>query len=295
MSDGLSSMRVFQPYPHVLAFYDGRVPGYRFAEGFNWVDDGAMSLGIVSYAIVDGKSALVYDTHTTLAHARAVRRELEARGVRDITVVLSHWHLDHVAGNEVFADWPIWACARTASHLAKRKAAIEAGTCEGPPAISPLILPTRTYEGSAVLRVGTRDVKLLEFDIHSDDATVLWLEDDRLLLAGDTLEDTVTYVVEPHALGTHRTELDRLKLLAPAKILPNHGAPDVIASGGYDPSFIAATQSYIDKLLAIKAGLVSAETPLRTLLSPELQSGALRYFDAYEPVHARNVALAVGS
>jgi glyoxylase-like metal-dependent hydrolase (beta-lactamase superfamily II) len=284
-------MRVLQPYPHVLAFYDGRVPGYRFAEGFNWVDDGALSLGIASYAVVDGKSALVYDTHTTLAHARAVRRELEDRGVRDITVVLSHWHLDHVAGNEVFADRPIWASARTASHLAKNKAEIEAGTREGPPVISPLILPTHTFEGSAVLRVGRRDVKLLEFDIHSDDATVLWLEGDRLLFAGDTLEDTVTYVVEPHALATHRRELDRMKQLAPAKILPNHGDPDVIACGGYDPSFISATQSYIDKLLAIKAGLVAAETPLRALLAPELRSGALRYFAAYEPVHARNVEL----
>ena len=36
----------------------------------NWVDQGALSLGIASYAIVDGGEALVYDTHVSVEHAR---------------------------------------------------------------------------------------------------------------------------------------------------------------------------------------------------------------------------------
>ena len=40
-------MRVLRPHPAIFAFYDGRVPGYRFAEEPNWVDEGALALGIL--------------------------------------------------------------------------------------------------------------------------------------------------------------------------------------------------------------------------------------------------------
>ena len=130
-------LRVLDPARGILAFYDGRVEDYRFAEGPNWVDDGALSLGIASYALVEGDEALVYDTHISVDHARFIRTALEARGVRRFTVVLSHWHLDHVAGTAAFADCEIIANRRTAAHLERRKAAIEAGTHDGPPAIKP--------------------------------------------------------------------------------------------------------------------------------------------------------------
>ncbi len=65
-------MRVLEPGPEILAFYDGRGEGYRFDPKPNWVDDGALGLGIASYAIVDGDEALVHDTGTTLADGRFV-------------------------------------------------------------------------------------------------------------------------------------------------------------------------------------------------------------------------------
>ena len=101
----------------MLAFYDGRIEGYRFAEGPNWVDEGAIELGIASYAIVDGTEALVYDTHVSVEHARFVREALEAEGASEFTVVLSHWHLDHVAGTAAFPGAEVIASERTAEHL----------------------------------------------------------------------------------------------------------------------------------------------------------------------------------
>ena len=126
------------PHDGVLAFYDGRVDGYRFDRAPHWVDEGALSLGIASYAIVSDREALVYDTHVSIEHARRIRRVLEAEGVRRFTVVLSHWHLDHVAGNAVFEDCEIIASERTSELLAQFKPAIERGEQEGPPPIDPL-------------------------------------------------------------------------------------------------------------------------------------------------------------
>ena len=45
----ISHLRVFHPFENIYAFYDGRIEGYRFAPDDNWVDDGALSLGIASY------------------------------------------------------------------------------------------------------------------------------------------------------------------------------------------------------------------------------------------------------
>jgi cyclase len=282
-------MRVLEPGPGILAFYDGRVEGYRFDPEPNWVDDGALSLGVAVYAIVDGDEALVHDTGTTLAHGRLIHQELRRRGVERITVVLSHWHLDHVAGTEAFAGSPVISNERTAEHLRAKRAAIEDGTLEGPPAISPLVMPTRTFAERETLSVGATTVELIEADIHSDDQTVLWLPERRLLFCADAMEDTVTYVGEPERFDIHLRDLERLAELEPAHILPAHGAPDVIAGGGYPPELNEATRSYIRLLQRMPTEPELREVPLRELIADDLAAGTLVYFEPYERVHRQNV------
>jgi cyclase len=282
-------LRTLRPASGVLTFYDGRVEGYRFAPRPNWIDEGALALGTASFAIVEGTEALVYDTHTTPEHGRQVRAALEAEGVSGFSVLLSHWHLDHVAGNSAFADCEILATARTAELLRENRKAIEAGAHEGPPGVCPLLLPTRTFEGTTELRVGERRLEAIHVDVHSDDAAVLWDPEARLLLAGDTIEDTVTYVEEPTHFEEHLRDLDRLLALAPERILPSHGDPEAVESGGYGPGVITATQDYIRLLQRMPAEPDLRDLPLRELLAPQLAAGDLRYFEPYERVHRENV------
>ena len=68
-------LRILHPAAGIQAFYDGRVDGYRFAAEPNWVDDGALSLGIASYALVEGDEALIYDTHVSVPYAQLIRDE----------------------------------------------------------------------------------------------------------------------------------------------------------------------------------------------------------------------------
>ncbi|WP_439542922.1 MBL fold metallo-hydrolase [Hyphomicrobium sp.] len=284
-------LRVLRPHPAIYAFYDGRVPGYRFAEEHNWVDEGALSLGIASYAIVSGAHALVYDTHVSIAHAETIRETLQREaGVSTFTVVLSHWHLDHVAGNGAFADCEIIATERTAAHLARHRSSIEAGTQEGPPAITPLVLPTRVFTGALSLDIGSVRLELIEANIHSDDAAVVWWAAERILLAGDTMEDTVTYVTEPDGLEQHLADLARLDALAPARILPNHGDPDIIARGGYSRGLNRAMQQYIRALLRCKSDAGLRDSPLRTLIQGPINTGWITYYEPYEEVHRENLA-----
>src|SRR5262249_43288174 len=192
----LGVMRLLEPAPGVYAFYDGR-DGERFGTEPNWVDYGALSLGIASYAIVSGDAALVYDTHVSVEHARRIRAVLEDAGARSFTVVLSHWHLDHVAGTEGFGDSEVIACERTAQLLAEHRRAIENGSLEGPPAIDPLVLPTATFRDRHSLDIGGLHLELVHTEIHSDDAAVLWWPEERLLFFRDTFGGTGTALHEP--------------------------------------------------------------------------------------------------
>ncbi len=284
------TMRVLRPAPNVVAFYDGRIEGARLhSEKRNWLDDAAYGLGVASYAIVDGSEALVYDTHISLPHAKIVRQTLTDMGVTKIRVVLSHWHVDHVAGNEVFRDCEIIANALTAKALAENRTRLE----QGDPAIDPLIFPTRVFEGELNLTVGTIPVELRHVDIHSLDGTVMLLRS-GLLFAGDTLEDSVTYVAEPDRLQAHLADLERMAGWDIGRILPNHGAFERIESGGYPPAFIGATRLYVEKLLRCRAEPALAKEDLKTFAADAFATGAVGWFAPYEAVHRRNVDAVIG-
>lgn len=281
-----STMRVLRPHPNLYAFYDGRIEGARaHSAAPNWLDDGAYALGVCVFAVVDGTEALVYDTHISLTHARMVRRTLEEAGVTSFRVVLSHWHDDHVAGNAVFADGEIIALDRTEQALAGNRIALE----NGDPAIFPLVLPNRLVTGPTELKVGALTVKLEPAEIHSHDGLILLLPELGLMLAGDTLEEPITYVAEPERLAVHVEELKRIRAWGYPRILPNHGAPEVIAAGGYGPELIDATIRYVEKLLRTPADATLAGQDLRSFIANDLASGTLAYFAPYEAVHAENV------
>ncbi|WP_457298234.1 MBL fold metallo-hydrolase [Phyllobacterium sp. P5_D12] len=283
-----STMRVHQPYPGVLAFYDGRMEGVRaYSDKPNWLDDGAYSLGVCSYAIVSGGEALVYDTSISLPHARIIRETLEKLGVNHIKVVLSHWHVDHVAGNEVFADCEIIANALTAQAMHSNRERLEN---DNPP-IKPLIMPNSTFETELSLKVGDIEVELRHVDIHSHDGTMLILPQRKLMLAGDALEEPITYVAEPKRLEHHLRDLERMATWDIEKILPNHGAEEMIIAGGYGPELIAATHNYVTKLLRLPHEPELAEQDLRTFVAEDFASGAISYYAPYESVHARNVSV----
>jgi cyclase len=75
-------------------------------------------------------------------------------GVTRFTVVLSHWHLDHVGGNDIYADSKIISTVLTRSTLAEKVGDIRAGLLWGPPALPNFTLPNMTYQGSATIYLG---------------------------------------------------------------------------------------------------------------------------------------------
>lgn len=291
--DAAHAVRAIPINDHLTAFYQGRPdeasvkPGPR-----QWPDLGAIFVGVATYAIHDGDTALVYDTFTDTASAQWVRDWLTKAGVRRFILATSHWHLDHIGGNPVYADSMRFATEATRAKLAGKRGAIEAGTEEGPPAIRPLILPNVGIAKDSVvtLMIGTVRAELHPVAIHSADGLVIELPEDKLLLAGDTLEDTATFVAEPDSIPQQYAALGAMHGWGFTQILPNHGNPAVIAAGGYGLGLIDATRAYIRALVEHSHDADFQKQPLEDFVSTAVKRGDVSLWWPYRDAHANNLA-----
>jgi glyoxylase-like metal-dependent hydrolase (beta-lactamase superfamily II) len=109
------------------------------------------------------------------------------------------------------------------------------------------------------------------------------------------MEDTVTYVDEPSSFDAHLAGLRELQQLAPDRILPNHGDPNVISEGGYGEDFIPATEDYIRVLMRSRSDPKVRTTSLQELIAEPLRAGSIHYFAPYEAVHRSNLERVLNS
>ena len=208
-----------------------------------------------------GGSTLVFDTSLTLRSARAIREASSALTGRTPTLIAnSHWHLDHVLGNQLVSDRPIHATRRTVEILLEKRAELEGelertrleadireleeqrakATTDGGQAVYDAALkinralheealelkltpPTREFEGELRLP-GDRDARLLTFGAgHTESDAVLFLGASRILFAGD-LVVSGTHPNLPSGVPEHwLTVLDAIEDLRPERIVPGHG------------------------------------------------------------------------
>jgi cyclase len=284
------NMRVFELNDHLLCFYDGRpAETSGSTDATDWADFGAMNVGVATYVIHKGNQALVYDTYPSTQQAQWVRDYLERSGIRRLTIVNSHWHLDHVGGNAVYADGNRISTERTLQRLEAKRAAIEAGTEWGPPPITPLVGPNIAITGVTTFLVGHIRVELRPVNIHSEDGLVLYLPEDRILLAGDTLEDTVTFIIEPEQIPEQYKNLQRMKHWNIERIFPNHGNPDVIANGGYQTSLIDATMDYLRRMTLHAHDPDYLKGSLEDYVHDSVHKGWVTVWWAYHDAHKVNL------
>jgi cyclase len=281
----LATIRILEPGPEgIYAYYDGRVGGRLVSERPNTIDDGAFVLGVATYAIVSRSEALMFDAGITPEHAKFMLEHVKSLGATRFTLVYSHFHSDHIAGATALKQATIISHIGTHAHLSERKEEL----AKGIPPIE-VVLPTQTYETSMTLQVGDRIVELHNFNIHTADGTILFLPQNGLLFAGDTLEDTVTYIDDAANLPTHQKELKRMAKLPIKNILPAHGCPDRIAAGGYELSFIDATLRYIQAVDQPVPEPGAWKQNLKGVVSTDLDAGHLKFYEEYESVHQSNV------
>jgi len=274
---------------YLLYFFDGRRPAERYVKDWNWFDDASMKLGVGTYVIHRGDEAFVYDTFPSLPQGKFVRDYLEKMGIKKFKVIHSHWHLDHVAGDAAYSDSEVIATTATRDALVKQKADIEAGKLWGLPSINPTRIPDVTFDGSKELSVGDIKFELRQINIHTVDSCVIYIPKDKLLLAGDTLEDSLTYMIEVENLAEHVKNLKVMRSWDIARIFPNHGNPDVILAGGYDKTLIDATIDYVTKMLQRSQDPNYLDGSMEDYIGDSVKKGWVQMFEPYRDVHTQNL------
>lgn len=245
--------------------------------------------------VVDlGGSTLIFDTSLTLRSAREIRELSRTLTGRAPTLsVNSHWHLDHVLGNQVFAEGPIYATRRSLELLLEKRADLEQELTreqltadlrelEGQRAATGseagrrmydatlrihrallqestelrLTLPTNGFEHELRLP-GGHDARLLTFGAgHTESDAMLFLASERILFAGDLV-----------VAGTHPnltsgdpehwlTVLDRIEALRPERIVTGHGP-----CGSAD--LVGTMRDYLSTVIELARGSAEPELPER--------------------------------
>lgn len=208
-----------------------------------------------------GGSTLVFDTSLTLRSARAIREASSVLTGRPPTLLAnSHWHLDHVLGNQLFADRPIYATKRTVEILLEKRAELERelepsrleadireledrrakATTDDGRAVYDAVLrinralheealelkltpPTKEFDGELRLP-GAPDARLLTFGAgHTESDAVLFLAESRILFAGDLVVSGTHPNLTSGDPEHWLTVLDAIEGLRPERIVPGHG------------------------------------------------------------------------
>ena len=217
---------VYEIRPRVLAIYE---PG-QFEE-------------VISYLIIGSERALLFDTGLGIGDMRALVSELTDR---DVAVLNSHTHYDHVGGNHAFGTIYGTGLAYTTNH-ARGRSHDQVAEFVGPGWIwkeTPEGFSTDSYvsrpfevsnpvENGQVISLGDVELEVLLTPGHAPDSLCLFDSERRLLFTGDTLYPATLYAHLPgSAFDDYQRTAGRLASLADAVdvVLPAHNEPTMSPS-----------------------------------------------------------------
>jgi len=237
---------------HIKCFYDGR-----YIEDYpDWVkanDD--MHLGLSSYVIHKDYKAIIIDTMLYTEQAQWVKSYLQNMGIINYTVINSHWHPDHIAGNHLYTK--IIGSNITKNFIEEKKEIIKSGALWhswgdiNHPGVPEVVSPNITFNDKYIFTLDDIKLELYNYHIHTVDHLVVYIPSEKILFAGDALEDNIIYICqgEEQFVPTFIENLKKLQDMDIDKIFPCHGSPQIIENGGYDKSIIKATIDYNTKLM----------------------------------------------
>ena len=196
--------------------------------------------------IVDGESTLLVDTLYDLALTeqmlQTMRRAVPAAASID-TLVNTHANGDHCYGNQlVWRARRIVASERTAAEMTELPPAAMAAMVERAPEMGELgafflecfgafdfkgielVLPEETFSGELSLRVGERELQLLEVGpAHTRGDTLVHVPAQRVLFCGDILFSGAHPIAWEGPVSNWIAACDRILAMDVEVIVPGHG------------------------------------------------------------------------
>lgn len=197
--------------------------------------------------IVSGEQSLLVDTlfdeRLTVEMLSAMKAATGHGGAEINTLVNTHANGDHTYGNRLVAHAEIIASRPSAEEMTELPPAIlatlvaqaphlgELGTYVtrifGPfafSALSPVRLPTRTFERELELRVGAKTVHLINVGpAHTRGDTLVFVPADKVVFTGDILFIDITPIIWAGPVQNWIAACDRIVAMDVQVIVPGHG------------------------------------------------------------------------
>jgi len=213
---------------------------YRIADDIYAIYEPGQFEEVISFLIVGSDRALLFDTGLGIGDMRQVVSGLTDR---DIVVLNSHTHYDHIGGNYQFdtiygRDTP-YTRERTRGSAPD---AVAGFLKEGwvwkalPPGFDPATFRSRPFDIDRVvgegdiIDIGGRRLEILETPGHAPDSICLLDRDNRILFTGDTFYLAPLYThLEGSDFDAYAASARRLAGLADAidSALTSHNVPEV--------------------------------------------------------------------
>lgn len=195
--------------------------------------------------VCDGEHSLLIDTlfdlRLTDRMLTEMRRAVPAAARID-TLVNTHANGDHCYGNELVGDARIVASGRTAAEMSELPPAAFAALVEQAPNMGQvgaffldcfgafdfkgieLVLPTETFDDELILRVGAKEVRLIEVGpAHTRGDTLAFLAAERVLFSGDILFHGGHPIAWAGPVSNWISACDRILAMEVDVIVPGHG------------------------------------------------------------------------
>jgi cyclase len=253
---------------------DGAYAYFQPDGGWGWSNAGL---------VVDGERTLLIDTlfdlRLTERMLGEMRRAVPAAARID-TLVNTHANGDHCYGNQLVGDALIVASERTAEEMSELPPATMAALIEQAPQMGELgefflrcfgafefdgielTLPQQTFDGELTLRVGARELQLIEVGpAHTRGDTLVHLAAERVLFTGDVLFSGSHPIAWAGPVSNWIEACELILALDPAVIVPGHGPRS-------ETSDVAELKAYFEYLYEqARAHHQAGRTPLQAALA----------------------------
>lgn len=167
---------------------------------------------------------------------------------RELFVVNSHSHFDHIWGNSAFSGAPIISHLRCRQKmLADAASEYERLLYEMPEWVKEeveIVYPDTTFTERLFFHDPLVEIELFHLPGHSSDSVAIFLEPSKVLLAADSVEDPFPLLSESGReanIDLYLKNLGRLKRRKPVQIICGHGFRT-------DPGLIDDNIRYLEKL-----------------------------------------------
>lgn len=186
---------------------------------------------VTAGAIVTGEGTILVDTLPFPVEAHEMAEFIAQNCPASVRyVILTHYHADHTYGAYLFQQADVVAHERCRTLLAEVGVpALDAAKVEVPELEEVVIrLPVITFEeGEITLQLGGRLVRLIHSPGHTKDSVMVYVEDDRVLFASDTVMPVPSIV--DGDVEAFRTSLRKVTALPIENLVQGHG--EVILRG----------------------------------------------------------------